>query len=104
MEKGSIGSAIKNARLKSDITQETLAEKIGISVTHLKHIESEHRMPSVPLLIKIMTILGMSFDNVVFNTSEDSKLLLSTINLLKQCSKRDLNIINDMLHAMRKYE
>ena len=47
---------------------------------------------------------GMSFDNVVFDTSEDSKLLLSTINLLKQCSKRDLNIINDMLHAMRKYE
>ena len=104
MEKGSIGSAIKNARLTSDITQETRAEKIGISVTHLKHIESEHRMPSVPLLIKIMTILGMSFDNVVFDTSEDSKLLLSTINLLKQCSKRDLNIINDMLHAMRKYE
>mgnify|MGYP005953072399 FL=1 len=104
MKKGSIGSAIKNARLKSDITQETLAEKICISVTHLKHIESEHRMPSVPLLIKIMTVLGMSFDNVVFDTSEDSKLLLSTINLLKQCSKRDLNIINDMLHAMRKYE
>ncbi len=104
MEKGSIGNAIKNARLKADITQENLAEKIGISVTHLKHIESEHRMPSVPLLIKIMTVLGMSFDDIVFDTHEDSKLLHNTINLLKQCPKRDLNIINDMLHAMRKYE
>lgn len=104
MEKGSIGNAIKNARLKADITQEELAEKIGISVTHLKHIESEHRMPSVQLLIKIMTVLGMSFDDIVFDTHEDSKLLHNTINLLKQCPKRDLNIINDMLHAMRKYE
>ena len=65
MEKDSIGSAIKNARLKSGITQETLAEKIGLSVTHLQHIESEHRMPSVPLLIKIKTVLGMSVDNDV---------------------------------------
>lgn len=62
MEKGCLGNAIRSARLKANITQEDLSEKLGISVTHLKHIESEHRLPSVPLLIKVMTALGMSFD------------------------------------------
>lgn len=104
MEKGNIGNAIKNARLKANITQEDLSEKLGISVTHLKHIESEHRLPSVPLLIKVMTVLGMSFDDIVFDVPDDSKLLHNTINLLKQCTDRDLNIINDTLHSMREYK
>ena len=104
MEKGCLGNAIRNARLKANITQEDLSEKLGISVTHLKHIESEHRLPSVPLLIKIMTVLGMSFDDVVFDAPKESKLLNNTINLLRQCPARDLNIINETLHAMRKYE
>ena len=104
MEKGCLGNAIRSARLKANITQEDLSEKLGISVTHLKHIESEHRLPSVPLLIKVMTALGMSFDDIVFDTKEDSRLLHNTINLLKQCPDRYLNIINDTLHAMRKYE
>ena len=104
MEKGCLGNAIRNARLKANITQEDLSEKLGISVTHLIHIESEHRLPSVPLLIKIMTVLGMSFDDVVFDAPKESKLLNNTINLLRQCPDRDLNIINETLHAMRKYE
>ena len=90
MEKGCLGNAIRNARLKANITQEDLSEKLGI--------------PSVPLLIKIMTVLGMSFDDVVFDAPKNSRLLNNTINLLRQCPDRDLNIINETLHAMRKYE
>lgn len=107
MEKGCLGNAIRNARLKANITQEDLSEKLGISVTHLKHIESEHRLPSVPLLIKIMTVLGMSFDDVVFDAPKNSRLLNNTINLLRQCPDRDLNIINETLHAcvnMNKFQ
>ena len=51
-----------------------------------------------------MTVLGMSFDDVVFDAPKESKLLNNTINLLRQCPDRDLNIINETLHAMRKYE
>lgn len=107
MEKGCLGNAIRNARLKANITQEDLSEKLGISVTHLKHIESEHRLPSVPLLIKIMTVVGMSFDDVVFDAPKESKFLNNTINLLRQCPDRDLNIINETLHAcvnMNKFQ
>lgn len=35
MEKGCLGNAIRSARLKANITQEDLSEKLGISVTHL---------------------------------------------------------------------
>lgn len=102
MTNNSIGDAIRNSRIKSNITQEVLAEKLSISVTHLKHIESGHRLPSVPVLVNIMTILGMSFDDVVFDTSNTSeKLLNENILLLKQCSKRDLEIINAALHAIK---
>ena len=36
-----LGNAIKEARMKQNLSQEILAEMIGISPTHLKHIESE---------------------------------------------------------------
>ena len=35
-----IGKRIKIARIKADLTQERLAERIGISPTHLSNIEN----------------------------------------------------------------
>ena len=97
MEKGCLGNAIRNARLKANITQEDLSEKLGISVTHLKHIESEHRLPSVPLLIKIMTVLGMSFDDVVMSNmlagAKQSTLPVLILSMNKTGVTPDVNAL-----------
>ena len=47
MQNIELGNAIRNARISRNLSQEDFSEMIGISPTHLKHIESEHRKPSI---------------------------------------------------------
>ena len=74
LEKGILGNTIRNARIKKGLSQETLAEMVGITPTHLKHIESEHRKPSIDVLIEIAQILQMSIDNILF--PQESEIIL----------------------------
>lgn len=46
MEKGVLGTAIRTARIKMNLTQEQVAEMVDISPVHYMHLESESRMPS----------------------------------------------------------
>ncbi|MBQ6118915.1 MAG: helix-turn-helix transcriptional regulator, partial [Clostridia bacterium] len=61
-----LGNAIKEARLKKGMSQEALAEALDISPTHVKHMESGHRRPSVEKLFQIAKLLDMSVDSVIF--------------------------------------
>lgn len=52
--------AIRNERKDKRITQEELAEMLEVSPTHVKHIESGHRKPSIEILFEIAKILNIS--------------------------------------------
>lgn len=58
--------AIRNERKNKRITQEELAEMLEVSPTHVKHIESGHRKPSVEILFALAKVLNISLDEVVF--------------------------------------
>lgn len=101
--KGTLGNAIRNARIKKGLSQETLAELVGITPTHLKHIESEHRKPSIEVLIEIAQILQMSVDNIIFpQESEINQKINEIENKLKNCSLNELQIVLDLLLSLRK--
>ena len=57
---------IRNERKNKRITQEELAEMLEVSPTHVKHIESGHRKPSIEILFELAKILNISLDEVVF--------------------------------------
>lgn len=101
MEKGQLGNAIRAARMGKGLSQEQLAEMVNITPTHLKHIESEHRKPSVDVLWKLATILNLSLDCLLFPSGpnrnweyEKAKLLLD------KCSKKQLKVIIATLEAL----
>ena len=58
--------AIRQERKSKRITYEELAEMLDISPTHIKHIESGHRKPSIEILFEIARVLNLSLDGVVF--------------------------------------
>lgn len=62
-----LGTAIWSARTLRGLTQEQLSEQLNITVSHLKHIESGHRKPSVDVLFSIVKILDMSLDSLIFD-------------------------------------
>ena len=103
LEKGKLGSAIRNARINSKITQEELAEMLGVTPTHLKHIESEHRKPSIEVLFMLSHILHMSLDALFldYDCDYEKKRLISEINLmLSDCEPRDLRAISAALQEI----
>lgn len=102
IEKGKLGNAIRQARIANDLTQEELAEIIGITPTHLKHIESEHRKPSVDVLFKFASCLHLSLDSLLFPSSESQERVqqYQEIQLLLQdCSTKELRAV---LAALRE--
>lgn len=101
IRKGILGNAIRNARIENNLSQETLAETIGITPTHLKHLESEHRKPSIDVLFKLAQTLHFSLDNIVFSEENAYKMKIQEIhNLLPSCTEKELQIIIDLIHSL----
>lgn len=57
--------------MDNKMTQEQLAEAINISPTHMKHIESEHRKPSVEVLFLLADVLNFSMDAMLMEKQSD---------------------------------
>lgn len=67
------GKKIKDARLKMELTQFELAEKIGVSQNFLGDIERGIKLPSLPKLILLSNTLKVSLD-FLFSDSLDNIL------------------------------
>jgi transcriptional regulator with XRE-family HTH domain len=59
-----LGGAIKAARRTKGVTQAQLAERLDITLRHLKAIENSGQKPSYDLLSRIVCELDISADNV----------------------------------------
>lgn len=102
IEKGALGNAIRKARIENGLSQEKLAEMIGITPTHLKHIESEHRKPSIEVLFQIAAILHMSIDNIIFQQETLVQYRIKEIDVqLTTFSANELQIILDLIHSLQ---
>ena len=102
MENGRLGNAIRQARIANNLTQEELAEIVGITSTHLKHIESEHRKPSIDVLFKFVSVLHLSLDSLLSMPNESNERLQQYKEiqlLLQECSNKELCAI---LAALRE--
>ena len=60
-----IGAAIRAARKQNGYTQEELAERLEVTPTHIKHIESGRRLPSVEILFRVASELHFSIDKLL---------------------------------------
>lgn len=58
MEGISIGEAIKELRKIQNVSKEQLAEKAGISVSHLEKIEAGSRNPGINTYQKLLNLLN----------------------------------------------
>lgn len=77
-----IGQRIRKYRKQQNLSQEELAEKIGISTTHMSHIETGSTKLSLPVLVDLAVNLKVKTDSLLFN--EENKTNIETIKLLEQ--------------------
>ena len=98
-----LGSAIKEARLKKGMSQEALAEALDISPTHVKHMESGHRKPSVEKLFRTAQLLDMSVDSVIFVAKKEDPVSRELDIAISSCNVKEKQVLLDMATALRKH-
>ena len=104
-----IGQRIRKYRRALNLSQETLAEKINISTTHMSHIETGNTKMSLPVLAAIAVALNVSTDSILFEEKRESKTTATDeIDFeLGDCSLAELKIIKDIVSstksALRKH-
>ena len=98
-----LGMMIKKARTRKGLSQEALAELLDVSATHVKHMESGHRKPSVELLFTLAKLLSMSVDEVIFGIGEEEKLDLQLQAALTECTVKEKQILAEITSVFIKY-
>ena len=60
-----LGQRLRARRQTLKLTQQELAEALGLTPQHISAIEQEKRSPSLPSLAKLATELGVTVDYLV---------------------------------------
>ena len=102
MDRKTLGAAVKAARLENKLTQEQLAEMVGIVPSHVKQIEAGSRSPSVEVLYKLAHTLNFSVDDIFFpGRKGDQELLYKIERSLQQCSVHELRVVYSTITALK---
>lgn len=98
-----LGEIFKEYRLKNGLTQEKIAEKLGISVKYISRIENGIGGVKVETLINYINILGISpniiFDKLIINEDLIPQMKLSKIATTLPNEK--ILLLNDIANLLK---
>ncbi len=81
MDYRSIGENIRKYRKTKKMTQETLAERAGLSVNYIGSIERGEKLPSLETFIVILNQLGVTADCILQDVVQSNyELKMSLLN------------------------
>lgn len=98
-----IGQRIRKYRKAMNISQDELAARVGISTTHMSHIETGNTKLSLPVLVELAKKLDVYTDDLIFGkeyTSKSSRLD-HLYHELESCSSQQLEIIIEIVKATK---
>ncbi len=98
-----IGQRIRKFRKAHGFSQEELAEKVGISTTHMSHIETGNTKLSLPVLVLLSQVLDVRTDDLLFD-SIDTGYIATTgeiANILENCTPQQLRFMKELIQAVK---
>ena len=106
-----IGLRIKQARERNSLTQETFAEKIGVTPQYISDLERAVVGISIPTLKKVCIILGCTSDFILFgkegeNESDNISNKLSYLSPEQyKAAEQAINLLADaMINISNNYD
>lgn len=98
-----IGQRIRKFRKACNLSQEELAEKVGISTTHMSHIETGNTKLSLPVFVDIANALSVQTDELLHDEPRGSKsdMKEKIEEVLDSCSLREAYILLDIMKAAK---
>jgi Predicted transcriptional regulators len=100
----SIGKRIKSYRTSKGLSQETFGEKIFVNNQHISRIESGKSKPSLDLLVAIANLLGVSADDLLVDSLDQSVSIAGSDihKLLLDCTDTERRILTGALKALKE--
>lgn len=98
-----IGQRIRKIRKANSLSQEELASRIDISITHMSHIETGNTKLSLQVLVDIANELNVTTDELLFEKEKlDNNSIKPEIqDLLNSCTLEESKVLNDVLKATK---
>ena len=99
----SIGLRIKHARTRQDITQEKLAEMLGVSRIQISYLENGDRGISLELLVDIANMLNVPIAELLADSLDSTdKIDESDLRyILLDCTTQEEKIITKAAKALK---
>ncbi|MBS7007791.1 helix-turn-helix domain-containing protein [Anaerostipes sp.] len=93
-----LGRKIKEVRRKQNMTQEYLAEKVDLSISHISNIETAKTKVSLPTLVEISNALGVSVDYLLMDSYKSLEMredifVKELDTVIENCGPRDKKIV-----------
>ena len=98
-----IGQRIRKFRKAYNLYQEQLAEKIGISTTHMSHIETGNTKLSLQVFVDIANALSVQTDELLYDIPQINRTVIKheLTEILDSCSQQDLYILVDVMETLK---
>lgn len=98
-----IGQRIRKMRKAHKLSQEELAERADISVTHMSHIETGNTKLSLQVLVDIAQALEVRTDDLLNESNTDSAntALEEISSVLESCTASQSKVIVDLVKAAK---
>ena len=82
-----IGERIKAAREKAGLTQQQVADRLGVSSTYISQYERDVRTPKPATVIRLANAIGVALDQIVIPDKEYTDLFIHMkVDLVMQIS------------------
>ncbi len=98
-----IGKRIKTARIRINLTQETVADKIGVTPQHVSNIETGNSSVSLTTLVAIANLLDVSVDELLCDTVLRSKPVFTkeAEEIFSDCNEYEVRVLVDIMKAAK---
>lgn len=99
-----LGQRIRAARLSAGMSQEQLAEKVGLTSQHISHTEGASTKISLPALVKIANALHTSVDRLLSDSIQDTKTYLmdDVKTVFSDCEPDEIYVMLEAATAVKK--
>ena len=99
-----IGQRIKLKRIEKGLTQEKLAELVGIGPSHMSHLESGKTVASMDVFIALCNVLECSADELLCKEVAIARPIVDNwlVDLVADCDQTEIKIIADTVAALKQ--
>lgn len=97
------GMQVRKARKKYQLTQEKLAELIGLEPANVSKMENGTHFPSLKTFVRLINVLGLDISNLFTgNFIIEDKALEKVLYDIKNFDEKEFQFLKEVIASMKK--